>query len=245
MKRLKRKTETPRHPEKVLSHPLYGDIPLIREYGADPSGKPSPYFWWKPDPTFKPPLPPQALPGDISKQAYCSACHLPKYFYVDEEKRCVQCGQLFTFSASEQKYWYETLKFNFHSKAIRCPTCRRQRRTAGVWQHQLGEAIRLAQEYPDDPSALLTLAQTIAEYFQQFKAGNLDRAIAAARKAVKIDHSRYEGIYWEAVCQEAAGRIEKARRLYQEFIQAVSGNARYRILLKEARARQNALPADP
>jgi hypothetical protein len=43
---------------------------------------------------------------------------MPKYFYVDDERECIQCGKQFTFHAAEQKYWYETLKFNIWTAEI-------------------------------------------------------------------------------------------------------------------------------
>ena len=44
---------------------------------------------WEDDPTFSPRVPKGAVPGDVSKQVFCSACHEPKCFYVDEARTCV------------------------------------------------------------------------------------------------------------------------------------------------------------
>jgi hypothetical protein len=229
---------------KSIDHPLYGEIPLIPEYYTYPSGKRSTQPWWIPDPTFRPRIPPHAVLGDPSKQDFCSAHHLPKYFYVDEEKICVQCGQPFTFTAHEQKFWYETLSFNFRSTAIRCQRCRRQRRSGRSLQHQLTVALQLADEKPKDPVALVTLARSTAEYFQYFGSGNLDRGIAAAHRAFKLAPLLYEALYWEGLCQEAAGRKEKACVLYDLFIAALEDNKRYRPLVKDAIQRKEMLEVD-
>jgi hypothetical protein len=229
---------------KMIHDPLYGEIPLVPHYSTYPSGKQSPHPWWVPDPTFRPKVPPGAVPGDPSKQDFCSAHHLPKYFYVDEEKVCTQCAQPFTFTAHEQKFWYETLRFNFRSTAIRCQRCRRQRRNGRSLQHQLSAAIRLADEQPDDPIALVTLARATAEYFQYFGSGNLDRGIAAAHRALKITPLLYEALYWEGLCQEAAGRKRKAYGLYEAFIAALQDNKRYRPLVEAAIQRKERLESD-
>jgi hypothetical protein len=119
-------------------HPLYGNIPLIRHSTVGRDGRS--YEWWEYDPTFSPRIPKGAVPGDVSKQVFCSACHEPKYFYVDETRTCVQCGSRFTFSAAEQKYWYETRKFNFSSIPIRCKNCRRLRRSEHALREQIARA---------------------------------------------------------------------------------------------------------
>jgi hypothetical protein len=219
---------------RVLHHPLYGDIPLVPEYYPLQSGGVSQNPWWVPDPMFRPRLPPNAVAGDPGKQDFCSAHHMPKYFYTDEEKVCVQCGQPFTFTAHEQKFWYETLRFNFCSTAIRCRRCRRQRRNGRSLQNQLTEAIRLVDQQPDDPAALITLTRTTAEYFEHFRSGNLDRGIAAAHRALKLAPTLHEALYWEALCQEAAGHKRKAHALYEAFIAAMQDNKRYRPLLEAA-----------
>lgn len=229
---------------KSIHDPLYGEIPLVPHYFTYPSGKQLPYPWWVPDPTFRPNVPLHAVPGDPSKQDFCSAHHLPKYFYVDEETVCTQCGQPFTFTAHEQKFWYETLRFNFRSTAIRCQRCRRQRRNERSLHHQLSAAIRLADEQPDDPVALVTLARATAEYFQSFRSGNLERSIAAAHRALKIMPVLYEAQYWEARCQEAAGRKRKACVLYEAFIAALQDTKRYRPLVEAAIQRKARLEID-
>src|SRR5687767_11028641 len=89
---------------KVAKDRLFGEVPLIRV--ATPAVDGKVYEWWQYDPDYQPPLPRGAVRGDVRKQLYCTAHHMPKYFYVDEQRTCVQCAQRFTFRAAEQKYWY-------------------------------------------------------------------------------------------------------------------------------------------
>jgi tetratricopeptide (TPR) repeat protein len=197
-------------------HPLYGNIPLIRHATVGKDGRT--YEWWEYDPAFSPPVPKGAVPGDVSKQVFCSACHEPKYFYVDETRTCVQCGSRFIFTGAEQKYWYETRKFNFHSLPIRCKSCRRLRRTEHALREAIARARQATQDAPGDPSAHLTLARAIVEYHERTGAGRLDDAVAAARKAAKIWKDAPDASLWEGIAHARAGRARRARECLTEFL---------------------------
>ena len=96
----------------VHQHPLFGAIPMLAREYSTPEGVP--YVWYEPDPAYRPVLPEGAVRGDPTKQAYSPAFHIPKYFYVDEERECVDCGESFAFTAKEQQFWYEQLGFNLN-----------------------------------------------------------------------------------------------------------------------------------
>lgn len=57
----------------------------------------------------------------------CSIC--PRYWYVDALFECERCGADFTFSAAEQRTWYEVYRFWVDSVPKSCPACRRALRT--------------------------------------------------------------------------------------------------------------------
>ncbi|SRR6266542_1793243 len=132
---------------RFVRHPFYGKCRVVRRPSSGSSKE-----HWMYDPDYEPELPPGAVRGDVSKQVFCSACHVPKYFYVDEQSQCLQCGRSFTFGATEQKYWYETLKFNFHSAAVRCPDCRRLRRSERALREQIAHGRAAITSAPDDPA---------------------------------------------------------------------------------------------
>jgi tetratricopeptide (TPR) repeat protein len=73
-------------------HPLYGNVPLLRHATVGRDGKT--YEWWEYDPTFSPPVPKGAVPGDVSKQVFCSACHEPKFNFCSVPIRCQACRRL-------------------------------------------------------------------------------------------------------------------------------------------------------
>jgi Probable zinc-ribbon domain/Tetratricopeptide repeat len=217
--------------QRWLKHPLYGNVPRIRHTGVGTDG--SEYEWWQCDPTLKPRLPPRAVEGDVTKQVLCAGCHVPKYFYVDEARRCIQCGDNFTFSGSEQKFWYEARQFNFHSLPIRCARCRRQRRTQHILREQIAIARSATHAAPDDPTAHLALARAIVEYHERTDEGRLDEAIAAARRAAKLWPQAPDARLWEGIAQARAGRRDRAKKCLTDFLDKRRGRSGV-----EARARR-------
>ena len=199
---------------KLTRHPLFGNIPFIKRQTEGGNGKT--YEWWQHDPDYQPPMPPGAVRGDVHKQIYCTAHHVPKYFYLDETHTCIQCGREFVFRAGEQKYWYETLKFNFASVPIRCPECRRERRSEHALREQIGRARADVRE--NNPAAHLALARAIIEYHERTQHGDLNEAIASARKAKELWPDSVEPSVWEGIAQALAGRNAKARAALNSFL---------------------------
>ena len=62
-----------------------------------------------------------AVRADTSKQNF-SVC--PRHWYFDTKLRCSRCGESFTFTTSEQRFWYEELGFWVESYAKHCASCR-------------------------------------------------------------------------------------------------------------------------
>jgi hypothetical protein len=197
-------------------HPAFGPIPLVRIERALPDGQ----VWrgWECDPDYLPPLPAGAVRGDPRRQSFCAMCHVPRYFYVDQEKRCAQCGADFVFSATEQKFWYETLKFHFDSTAIRCAACRRRRRTESGLRERLARIrAALAADDSDHPGLLLELAEVIVELRQRTGQGRLDDALAASRRAFRAWPQAFQALYWEGAAHAAAGRAARAAECFARF----------------------------
>ncbi len=204
-------------PRRVVHHDrLYGDIPLLLRPVTYADGTVREV--WSYDPDYHPQMPPRAVRGDVRKQSFCPMCHVPRYFFIDEERTCVQCGHDFTFRAAEQKHWYETLRFHFDSVPIRCVTCRRQRRTVRALANQLAAARRDASASPQNPGHQLALARALVEHHQRTQAGNLNDAIAAARRARELWPEAAEPLFWEGMAQAAAGRSAKARAALEAFL---------------------------
>jgi hypothetical protein len=188
---------------------------------------------------IKPKIPYGALPGNIELQVFCSFCHIPKYYYLDRERTCVQCGQDFIFSAKEQKFWYETLKFNFNSEAIRCMTCRKSKRTENSLQNQLSLSHKNYKTHPNDPYAMLAVVEALCLYHERFNKGKLSEAITLSRKALKVDTKCYEGLYWEGIAQKLSYHQDRANALFEKFIEKANHIARCKNLVRKAKVALN------
>ena len=214
--RARRRPKAPESAGRFIHDPVYGDIPLVSEATIGPGGKV--HQWWRHDPDYAPPMARGAVRGNVRNQSYCFGCHVPKYFYVDEERTCIQCGQAFCFRASEQKYWYENLKFHFMSVPVRCLGCRRLRRSEHSLREQIARAKAHVRESSSDPAAHLALARALVEYHERTDQGDLDAAVAAARKAARLWPDSPEPLYWEGLAQVRAKRNARARQSLAAFL---------------------------
>jgi hypothetical protein len=202
--------------QRTIRDRLYGDIPLVSVSSTGSDGKV--HHWWDYDPDYTPPLPRGAVRGNVRNQAFCSACHVPKYFYVDEERKCVQCSENFTFRAAEQKYWYENLKFHFSSVPVRCLRCRRVRRSEHALREQIARARANVREAESDPAAHLALARALVEYHTRTNQGDMTAAIASARRARRLWPEAPEPLYWEGMAHARIRHRAKARESLLAFL---------------------------
>ena len=224
-KKIKPSSINEENEKKIDHHPVYGDIPIIKikETGFD--GKT--YYISKHDPDYRPALPPKAIYADIRKQRYCPFCNTPKYFYLDEEKKCIQCGRNFIFSAQEQKYWYESLQFVLYSTAIRCKNCRKQKRTKKILNRQIQAALEHIKKEPGNILYLLQYIEYTIKYFEMTGEGDLEKAIGFCRKALGIYPPVLECIFWEAECLRFLNLKNNAIKKYREFYTVSASIGKY------------------
>lgn len=74
----------------------------------------------------------QAIRGCPANQTFCD--YEPYFAYFDVELRCEDCEQHFVFTAREQQFWYEQLKFWVQSRPKQCVSCRRAQRERAAEQ---------------------------------------------------------------------------------------------------------------
>ena len=233
------KAATPARPRQdFYPHPLFGPIPMIDVTVTHADGSVATYRDYDPD--YAPPLPKGAVRGSVRSQSFCRMCHTPRYFYVDRPGTCVQCGVGFVFRASEQKHWYESLKFHFDSVAVRCIDCRRKRRSELSLQQELSLAKARVAKETESPDAQLAVAEAIIRYYQRTGQGRIDHALAAARKAQRLlkGHAPSDGAraeFWEATAQALAGRNAQARPLFERFVARSHAGKRGAAWLAEAK----------
>ena len=87
-----------------------------------------------------------AVRADTEKQN-CSIC--PRYWYVDAVFRCARCDTEFTFSAAEQRAWYEDYGFWVDSRPTRCSTCRRTLRELTALRREYDRSVAEVLERGD------------------------------------------------------------------------------------------------
>ena len=80
--------------------------------------------------------------ADVSKQDY-TVC--PRHWYIDAAFTCRGCDNDFVFTADEQRFWYETMRFYVDSRPVKCNHCRKADR----------ELKELRQEYDRDIAAAI------------------------------------------------------------------------------------------
>ena len=69
----------------------------------------------------------------------CSIC--PRYWYVDAIFPCERCGAKFTFSADEQRVWYEEYGFWIDSLPKHCLACRRDLRSLKATRQEYDRTV--------------------------------------------------------------------------------------------------------
>ena len=74
-------------------------------------------------------IPPGAIKADLAKHAPHNS-YGPPMWYVDQERKCRDCGKEFTWTAKRQQHWFEVLKIPIHVQAVRCAACGRKVRLA-------------------------------------------------------------------------------------------------------------------
>jgi len=66
------------------------------------------------------------LPGIYNPANYPD--FVDRGYYVDWPFSCQDCGVLQVWTATQQKWWYETAKGSLHTVPLRCRACRRKER---------------------------------------------------------------------------------------------------------------------
>ena len=67
-------------------------------------------------------------PEFIERCRSSMSCYRRRPYFQDADFVCTDCKQHFTWTAEEQRHWYEQLHGSIYSTAARCQTCRRRRK---------------------------------------------------------------------------------------------------------------------
>lgn len=130
----------------------------------------------------------QALPrgylwADPSKQKY--GLSGPFLAYAPVERRCRDCGEMYTWSARAQQHLYETIRVISEKTARRCQSCARARRALETARAAYAEAARELDHAPT-ASAYVRVAKLMLELHQRGGRVSLERAIGYCTRARKL-----------------------------------------------------------
>jgi hypothetical protein len=123
----------------------------------------------------------------IAKPEFQQWCdHSPYLAYFDVLVKCQDCQDVFTFSADEQKYWYEELNFWIQSRPNRCRPCRTRQRSQKRANQELSEQLQKIDV--QDPFELAEVAKLYFDLGNSKKSLEfLRQARNRARKSDQID----------------------------------------------------------
>lgn len=83
-----------------------------------------------------------AVRANVAKQNY-SVC--PRHWYIDATFLCLDCNALFTWTADEQRTWFEEYGFYVDSHPTRCVKCRRGRRQLKALRQEYDRTVGRAR----------------------------------------------------------------------------------------------------
>ena len=83
-----------------------------------------------------------AIRGNPQKQNY-SVC--PRHWYIDADFECASCHREFTWSAREQKAWFESYHFWIDSRPRLCKSCMASRKRLESLRKEYDSIVASAQ----------------------------------------------------------------------------------------------------
>ena len=113
----------------------------------------------------------RAIKGEPLKQLLCDFA--PHFAYFDKLNVCRDCGAAFTFSKTEQQYWYERLGFWVQAKKVRCDVCQQLKK-----RHDIFSQLMAANDYSD----LDTVREIIAFYLRSKEYQKAKQFLAIGKK---------------------------------------------------------------
>ena len=85
-----------------------------------------------------------AIRGNPAKQNY-SVC--PRNWYIDADFKCEDCGQEFTWTAGEQKAWFEDYFFWVDSQPRHCKNCMASRKDLQALRKEYDSSVASAHDH--------------------------------------------------------------------------------------------------
>ncbi len=161
--------------------------------------------------------------ADPSRQSYGMGG--PFRFYADFTRTCRECRDEFTFSAEDQRFWYEELSASSDAAAARCRTCRRAER-AHRQAHVDWDAAHRAWRASATTETTLALASAGLSLVRSAGATPriLDELVGALRRATRVDPDSAPLLAWTARVELARGRLDAAKAIVAEYLSRSDGD---------------------
>ena len=109
-------------------------------------------------------------------------------FWEDTEIRCRNCGNTFVFAAEQKKDWYECQQKHLCEQPVLCSRCFFEHSQRRRLKSRMDYALRMLKASPTE-QAKLEAAETIVEYFQREKRGNIPFALHLLRDILRTHPS--------------------------------------------------------
>lgn len=120
-----------------------------------------------------------AIIADIEKQYYSVS---PRCWYVDAIYVCEDCQKEFKWTAKEQRYWFEVLKFWYESEPVRCVACRTNRRRLAQLRKEYDQTVAEVkrQGTPQQKRRIVEILNTLLENL-----GHLPQSMSETRRCLE------------------------------------------------------------
>jgi hypothetical protein len=105
-----------------------------------------------------------AARASVEKQNY-SVC--PRHWYMDADFKCERCGKEFTWTAKEQKVWFEDYFFWVDSRPRHCKECSGAIRRLLDKQKEYDATVAAARDHgtPDQKSRIIQIVCELQQVF--------------------------------------------------------------------------------
>jgi len=95
-------------------------------------------------------LPRNAVYADLSELAHNNTYGRLPAIYVDRIFLCMDCGATQLWRARQQKWWFEIVKGNIDSRAVRCRACRKVEQARIEDQKRHMEVMARKEPHPNE-----------------------------------------------------------------------------------------------
>lgn len=101
-----------------------------------------------------------AVRANVDKQNYC-VC--PRHWYIDAQFKCERCGSEFTWTAGEQKAWFEYYFFWVDSRPRHCKDCRADLRRLADLRREYDANVAAARDHgtPDQKRRIIEIVSEL------------------------------------------------------------------------------------